>query len=92
MKLLIRVGVFLLVLLLIVIFLKPNHARFKEFVGDRDANGYKLETRKVADYLVYAIYEKSAFRTNGRAFRLKYTEQFKGYLLNFHQITHNEIR
>ena len=92
MKLLIRIGVFLLILLLLVIFLKPSHGRFKEYVGDRDANGYKLETRKVADYLLYAVYEKSAFKTRNGNYVLKYTESFTGYLLNFHQTTHREIR
>lgn len=86
MKLLFRTGVLLLILLSFAAFLKPSHQRFKEFAGDMDANGYKIETRKVDDYIVYATFEKSAYQKTRRGdYILRYIQAFRGYLLNFKQ-------
>lgn len=80
-----------LIVLPVVLFaflLKPSYGRFKEFGEDLNGKPYKLVLKKVNDYLIYAVFEKTLYKWDygDVEYKIVSEEKYAGYLLNFYKL------
>lgn len=81
------VGISLLILIIIII-LKPGYRRFNEFASGVNVKPYKIVTKKLNDYLIYAIYQREVYKWDDYEddYVLVSTEKYSGFLLNFYKM------
>jgi hypothetical protein len=77
-----------LLIILIVILSKPSYNSFNEYATGINVKPYKVVTKKLNDYFVYAIYQKEVYKWDAdeHDYILVSTEKYKAYLLNFHKM------